>query len=392
MKKSLVALAVLGAFAGAASAQSSVTLYGVIDMTLQRNDPKASGLPSTTGVNSGHQAGSRLGFRGSEDLGGGVRAIFTLENGYNPDNGTLGQGGRIFGRQAFAGLAGGFGDLVLGRVPAFGSGTGSYDMIGVGDPFGTGFGISSLASTFSTIGVTLRPSNSILYRSPSFGGFRFGVQYSFQVLADAELAGSGNNNSYVGAGASFGSGPVSLAVTYDQIRPTDAQKVAGFNDNQTHIQVGGSFDFKVVKLHAAYAQQKEQFAATSTVLPSALTAANTGIAGLAVPAGTTEDANSFAVGVTVPIGSGRVLASYQKRDGKEYVLNSTAGAVNVDLDRTVASVAYVHDLSRRTNVYVNYADSTVDGRLERTVSTTGTTASPLLLDAKQITFGVLHRF
>jgi predicted porin len=391
MKKSLVALAVFGAFAGAASAQSSVTLYGVIDVNIQRNDPKASGVNETLGVNSGHQAGSRLGFRGAEDLGGGVRAIFTLENGFNPDNGTLGQSGRLFGRQAFAGLAGGFGEVVLGRIPAFGSGTGSYDMIGVGDSFGTGFGISSLASTFSTIGVTLRPNNSVLYRSPTLGGFRFGLQYSFQVLADAEAPGSGNNNKYFGAGASYTGGPVSVAITYDNIKPTDAQKASGF-DNQTHIQVGGAFDFKVVKLHAAYAQQKEQFAATSTLLVSSLTAANTGVAGLSIPAGTAEDANSWAVGVTVPIGSGRILASYQKRDGKDVTLNSTAGPVTGDLDRKVASIAYVHDLSRRTNVYVNYADSTVDSYWEGTAAVIGPITAPSLLDAKQFTLGILHRF
>ncbi len=105
MKKSLLALAVLSAFAGVASAQSSVTLYGIIDMNLQRNDPKAGGAASTTGVNSGHQSGSRWGVRGSEDLGGGLSAVFTLEGGYSGDTGLQGQGA-LFGRQVWAGLRG----------------------------------------------------------------------------------------------------------------------------------------------------------------------------------------------------------------------------------------------------------------------------------------------
>ncbi|HBY59553.1 MAG TPA: porin, partial [Solibacterales bacterium] len=93
MKKSLLALALLGAF-GAASAQSSVTLYGIADVNVQRSDPKAgtaSDPQATTGVASGYQAGSRLGVRGTESLGGGLNAIFTLELGYNIDDGSRGQ-------------------------------------------------------------------------------------------------------------------------------------------------------------------------------------------------------------------------------------------------------------------------------------------------------------
>src|SRR5512141_1736497 len=117
MKKSLVALALMGAFSGAAFAQSNVTLYGILDVNIQRNDPKEGtcyatvsgvGTPvscgTTTGINGGHQSGNRWGVRGSEALGGGLNAIFTLESGFNIDTGTSGQGGRLFGRQAWAGL------------------------------------------------------------------------------------------------------------------------------------------------------------------------------------------------------------------------------------------------------------------------------------------------
>src|SRR5688500_13267011 len=98
MKKSLLALAVLGAFAGAASAQTNVTIYGVADVGIARTDSDAPGSNATWGLNSGIQSGSRLGFRGTEDLGGGLSAIFQLENGFNIDTGGLATANTLFNR------------------------------------------------------------------------------------------------------------------------------------------------------------------------------------------------------------------------------------------------------------------------------------------------------
>ena len=128
MKKSLLALAVLGAFTGIASAQTSVTIYGVVDAGITRED---NGVTTTNRLDSGNQSGSRLGFKGNEDLGGGLSAQFLLEQGFNVDTGTLGQGGRMFGRQAYIGLTGNFGQLRLGRQK-----TVMYDALLAIDPFG----------------------------------------------------------------------------------------------------------------------------------------------------------------------------------------------------------------------------------------------------------------
>lgn len=354
MKKSLLALAVLGAFAGVASAQSSVTLYGIIDMNLQRNDPKAAGVASTTGVNSGHQSGSRFGFRGSEDLGGGLSAIFTLEGGYSGDTGVSGQGA-LFGRQVWAGLRSNTaGAVVLGRLATFSSGTGSFDMFGSVDPFLTGFGISSLGSTFSSAGA-LRINNAIAYQSPTWGGFRLGVGYSFQI-AGSENPGSGANNPGIITAASFGTGPFYGVVTYDRVSPTDAQKAGGLNNDQTHLQVGATFDLKVVKLHAAYAKEDNQFVASAV--------------------GTTNgaDATAYMGGFTIPVGNLSILGSYQKRDGK--VLGT------YEADRTVWSLGGSYSLSRRTNLYLSYADS--DGKKSLNNSTA--------YDTKQTTVGLRHQF
>ena len=119
MKKSLLALVALGAFAGAAQAQSSVTLYGIIDEGLLFNNN--AGGKHLYSMASGVMQGSRFGLRGTEDLGGGLKAIFVLENGFNSGNGTLGQGGAIFGRQAYVGLSQSqYGTVTFGRPIAFG--------------------------------------------------------------------------------------------------------------------------------------------------------------------------------------------------------------------------------------------------------------------------------
>lgn len=209
MKKNLIALAVFGAFSGAALAQSNVTLYGIVDVNFQYNDPDVGA--STRGINSGHQSGSRFGLRGSEALSPNLNAVFTLEGGYDVSTGTSLQGGRLFGRQAWGGLSGGWGTLVAGRVATFSSGTGSFDMFGNVDPFLTGFGDSSLGSTFTAAGA-LRLDNSILYQSPTWGGFKFGAGYSFNGNG-SEAAGSGNNTRVAFFGANFSAGPFFAAIT-----------------------------------------------------------------------------------------------------------------------------------------------------------------------------------
>lgn len=355
MKKSLLALAVLGAFAGVASAQSSVTLYGIIDMNLQRNDPKAAGQASTTGVNSGHQSGSRFGFRGSEDLGGGLSAVFTIEGGFSGDTGASGQGGLLFGRQVWAGLRSNTaGLLVAGRAASFSSGTGSLDMFGSVDPFLTGFGTAGLQNTFSSANAT-RVNNAIAYQSPKWGGFQLGVGYSFQAVG-SENPGSGANNPVIFTAASFGTGPFYGVVTYDRVSPTDAQKAGGLPNDQTHLQVGATFDLKVVKLHAAYAKEDNQFV-LSTV-------------------GTTNgaDATAYMAGFTIPVGNLSILGSYQKRDGK--VLGT------YEADRTVWALGGSYNLSRRTNLYLSYADS--DGK--KTLNNNNT------YDKKETTVGIRHQF
>src|SRR4051812_24354305 len=111
MKKTLLAFALLGAFAGTASAQSNVTVYGVVEIAVNYADNGAATNARTFSLDNGTSLPSRIGFKGTEDLGGGLKALFQLENGFNLDTGAITQTGRIFGRQAWVGLNGGFGTV-----------------------------------------------------------------------------------------------------------------------------------------------------------------------------------------------------------------------------------------------------------------------------------------
>lgn len=357
MKKSLIALAVLGAFAGAASAQSSVTLYGIVDVNVQRTDPKAgtaSDTSATTGVNGGHLAGNRWGVRGSEDLGGGMRAIFQLESGFDIDRGTLGQGGRLFGRQAYAGLAGNFGTLVAGRLAAFSSGTGAFDKFGSLDPFRTGYGIGGFQSTMSGANA-LRLDNTIAYLTPAIGGFSAGIGHTFRVDGAENAGGSSANNNGQIMYANFSAGPLYAVLTYNRIK---VGEVAG-DPTEKHLQVGASYDLKVVKLSAAYAKEDDQF--------SGLRTTSAQVAG--------SDAKAWAVGASAPFGPHRLAASYQKRD-----VDAFQGTP--EGDRKVWTLGYEYSLSRRTTFYASYADLKDDGSLK--TATSG--------GSKQTTVGLNHTF
>jgi general bacterial porin, GBP family len=391
MKKNLIALAILGAFSGAALAQSNVTLYGIIDVNFQYNDPDVGA--STRGINSGHQSGSRFGIRGSEALSPNLNAVFTLEGGYDISTGQSLQGGRLFGRQAWGGLAGGWGTVVAGRVATFSSGTGSFDMFGNIDPFVTGWGDSSLGSTFTPSGA-LRLDNSILYQSPVWGGFRFGAGYSFNGNG-AENAGSGNNNRVFFTGASFATGPFYAAITYDIIEVSDlgvagapptavtagSPRVPSGADDQKMLQIGATFDLKFLKIHGAYAKEDHGWFDV----------------GLGIRPDAGADADSWMAGVTIPLFGGSLLGSYQKRDGDDVtvcLLASTTAPcpptvpgtppniVTRQSERDVWAIGYAYPLSRRTNLYINYSDSDGEGALQ------GNTTA----DRKQYTMGIRHLF
>jgi predicted porin len=319
MKKNLLALAVLGAFAGAASAQSNVTIYGVVDAGISyKNDGNPAG--KTIGLDSGLQSGSRLGFKGSEDLGGGLSAIFTLENGFNIDDGTMGQGNRLFGRQAWVGLNGGFGAVKFGRQQ-----TALYSALNEIDPFHINlagnaqkvFGFGQYAAD-----PLARTDNTVSYSTPNISGFTGSVSYGF-----GEKAGDNQANRNVGAGATYANGPLNVQFAYQKsntaalVTPLATALGTANADIKTAF-VGATYDFGIAKAHVAYADSKLELVGNKV-----------------------KDTN-WLVGVSAPVGAtGTVLASYVRNDVK------VAGDAKSDQ----YAIGYTHGLSKRTNLYTSYS-------------------------------------
>jgi general bacterial porin, GBP family len=364
--------------ATAAQAQSSVTLFGVVDLGYLDSSPNAvpgrAATPATTrGIEDGIQTPSRFGLQGVESLGGGLNARFWLEGGFAADTGTSQQGGRLFGRQAWASLQGAMGELRLGRQYGVGY---DYYITGV-SPFGTTFRDAGLGNVFSSASGRLILDNMVEYRTPALAGFSGAVGYAFNAAA-AEVAGNSNNTSVLTAGAQYRRGPVVAVVSYESINcPASTATIvsntcnAQRKDDQTHLQVGGSFDFKVVKVYGAYAKEENQFT-LAAITPS-------------------KDAAVWMLGASAPLAGGEVLAAYSRRDDKAY------GA-----DLNVWGIGYTYPLSIRTNLYAFYADTTADSAPSAQASAGGAITAEGYTAAQigtywdrnrtQFGVGVRHRF
>lgn len=306
MKKAkLFAAIMLGGLATAATAQSSVTLYGIIDLSLSR-ESNSSGI--ATRMESGVLNGSRFGLKGTEDLGGGLAARFQIEGGINADDGSSAQGGRLFGRTAWVGLEGGFGQVRLGRQY-----TPIYLSLLTVDPFGGAFkGDMASRNWFNNGGA--RIDNTVAYYSPTVSGFSASALYGF-----GEVAGNNTASRTVGLSLGYSNGPVVLAAAYnrrDNATGTDNER-AGF--------VGGSYDFGPVRIHAGYDDVRG-----SNALPS-------------VPVHLTDGM----LGVSAPVGPGRLIASYIRKTDK----------LHADSDAHQWAIGYQYDLSKRTALYASYANA-----------------------------------
>jgi predicted porin len=315
MKKSLLALAVLAA-SGAAMAQSSVTLYGVADTGVTYT----SGKENVYGLTHlGGNTNSRLGFRGVEDLGGGLKATFQLEAGVGIDDGTdyFTGSGMAFRRISKLGIEGGFGAVSMGREL-----TASYMAVSRYDVFGdTGIG----ASLAWKNGYDARTQNAISYYTPTISGFRAGINYGFGEQVKAR------DSRYVGVGLAYDNGPISVGFGYDRqnnVAPTAAAAlfITKTAQDLSTWQLGGSYNFGVAKAAALYKETEYK-----------------DIPGSDAP---TAKLKTFGLGVTAPVGAGEVRASYN-----HHRLTGLGDTLKADQ----FSLGYVHNLSKRTALYGTYA-------------------------------------
>ena len=344
MKKTLLALAVLG-FAGAASAQSSVTLFGIVDAGYAH---LSAGGRSVNGITNSGLNSSRLGFRGVEDLGGGLKAGFWIEGQLNND---VGQGGSQttgldFQRRSYVSLMGNFGEVRLGRDY-----TASFWNLTIYDPFGTnGIGTNNTIALISRVGAgnstnAVRANNSISYFLPAMGGFSGQFQIAF-----GENTGGVKTNNYVGFRVGYAAGPLSAAYAYGKTEgATDAA-------DTKYNNIGASFDLGAVKPSVLWAQEK---------------------------AGSGAKVTALELGLTAPMGQGELRAAYSRYD--------VASSAN---DWNKLSLGYGYNLSKRTQMYATLARVSNKGAQIVPVSNAGLSAGNAApgKNSTGYEFGVRHIF
>jgi GBP family porin len=346
MKKTLLAAALALGFAGVAQAETSVTLYGILDAGIgyQKVEGPNGADAKKTGMINGIQSGNRWGLKGTEDLGNGLQAVFQVESGFDLGNGHHGQGDRLFGRQATLGLRGeSWGQLDLGRQTNIAS---KY-FAGIANPFADAFGQAGVTNTFGAAS-TARWDNMVMYQTPNFSGFQFGVGYSFNTSGaqswdiDDQVD---TNNKGVTAGLRYANGPIGVALTYDRISNDSVETFAGTDKIQAW-NVGFSYDFEVVKLHLGYGQTRDGWIDADTF--GGFVSPGTGRFGGTTAGGNyfhnDYDANLYTVGVSAALGAGRIMAAWNMADFDD------VDGQSFD-KQNVYSIGYTYNLSKRTNVY-----------------------------------------
>ena len=359
MKKSLLAVAVAAALPAFAQAQSSVTLYGILDASVEYSNDEANSVAnfvngtvtpgdSTLKLNSGLQSGSRFGVRGSEDLGGGLRAVFTIEHRLSVDTGNTAGGGfgsgngTFWNGQAWVGLAGGWGQLTAGRqyspifwalIPADFSGYGFYN--NWAGFTGTGF-------TSITPQGPIRLDNSLSYRSPTWGGLTVYAVYAFGEVTAANVA---DTNDIWGIAAGWQLGGLYLGAGYHSIDTT----VAG--GLESVLAATASYKFSSFGLSVGYTVQDFVGGAdVSTILGSAF----------------------------LNIGPGQIIFNVASIDPQGFAgLRNDTGLQ--------FGLAYTMPISKRTNWYVAYGLNDVSGFQPAA-------ATNLLESAQRFSVGVRHLF
>lgn len=317
---------------GMAASPSSLTMYGLIDTSLA-TATNAGGRVKR--VDSGHMNGSRLGFKGSEDLGDGLRANFLLELGFNSDAGTPGQnqgaGAKSFGRGSVVGLSGSLGEIRLGRtVVAIGS-----EVQAVGDAFGLGGG-GNLQGIQPAPG---RVNNTIWYQTPSFGGFLAKMSYS---PGETTVTSDGTGRFKAGASTAvsvfYAGRGLSAAIGYSTYKQlADASTLRWFHS-------AAAYDFGVAKLFGSYATFRNPGAATTSATHAAADN-NLMFAGFPlVGYYSGQDDRSASIGIAVPFGASTVLAQVVRVDDRG----------PLDRDAAQFGIAYIYALSKRTSLYADY--------------------------------------
>ena len=359
LKKSLIAIATLGAFAGSAMA-ADITISGRIDTGLNFHDREVKELGVTTvdentfQMKTGQYSSSRITIKGSEDLGNGMKVGFILENGFDSDNGDLAQDGKIFGREAIVYLEGDFGHFSMGREGALSSGVGSYNVVWGFSPWGTGWGDYANPKGQFMVGDRDRFNNTLTYRSPEFAGVQVYAQYSLAADADEDDQ-STKNKRYAGLGATYKLGAFSTGIVVDTImnKSTEAN-----TEDSLGVSWGASYDFGVTKpmILVQYGKNENKLGGFGVsdlyyFRDNMRNLTNEGLTGYGVT-----------LGAITPLLGGNLYTSVSYTDGefdgdatsqrlKEGKWESSTRVYDGDIQRWGIAVGYDYPLSKRTKLY-----------------------------------------
>ncbi len=352
MKKSLIALAVLSA-TGASFAQSSVNVYGIADVYF--GSTRQTNQPTQTVVNSGGVDESRFGFKGTEDLGGGLKANFLLEQGFSIDSGASNPSGptftspapagQSFSRQSYAGFAGNFGEVKLGKMF-----TPYDDTKGVANAVFDS-GLSPQKNVWLSENYAANPGSSIYYATPNISGFSGALSYSLgenkvnaaPATATTPRVTAQDAGSVTSLRAQYEGGPLYAGFAYQTEKATGDAKSLNFT------RLNATYDLGVVKLLAGYG-----FVSQDAVV------------------GETQETNEWQIGVDYPVSSTLKLSGGFAR--------SSDNAAKGEQVRSGYGLGASYSLSKRTAVYGGYQSSTAD----KTVN--GDT------DTSLVAVGINHKF
>ena len=348
-------------------AQSNISIYGTLDMGLavQSSSPNTSGYysgGSNFGVVNGGQSDNRIGFRGNEDLGGGTRVSFTLENAMSLGNGTLDQGQRLFGRQAWLGLENNsLGYLRFGRQRNF-----SDIYLSELTPFGPGdFSQASMGVSFGSAHAE-RLSNTIKVETVLMDGFRIGLGYSFSAQMPSVYATQGrlpiepgetenynyatnNNMRVVTTGIQYYNGPVYLTATYDALYP-NAETAQGNFKAVTSLIFGGMYDFNLFKLSAAFGQTRNGWMNAFQTIDGLVQNSSFDNTNSSVVFDNQVAVNSYLIGLTLPTNeASNLFLSWQMGQPSAQMQQNYAYAIT---SQSVFSLGYAYAFTPLTNMYI----------------------------------------
>ena len=382
MKKSLLALALLGAFTASAFAEPSVTLYGRIDTGLvytHKNLDNTAGSTDTFSMDSGVTTGSRWGLKGSEDIGN-AKVGFVLESGFNSDDGTSGQNtsgqnNRLFDREAQVNISGAYGTLYAGRIATVVSDSGSIGYLGDVSAFPSAFSIVGNQQG-STGSAYARYDNTLAYETPTFGGLQGAIMYSFKGDTQSDddsikkaRENSGDADRYLAAGLRYKAGKAAVVLTGDMTMYGNHAANYGNVDNGYSFILGGNYDFGVAKAFAkvTYFDNQMNVLDSFSLIKDARA--------LSTPQALALKGWGAELSTAVPAFGGTFLGTVGYRDAKDVDNGS------YKFKRWNAAVGYSYAFSKRTSVYAaaGYAQEKSNAQ-DRKASTA------------QAGFGLVHKF